>query len=408
MILTIPLLPGTALANVRYRWIVGGVEQAELSSGVTQPDINFPFFVFTVTPPTNADEIIAYELGNLSNWNVGQYKLGLIGTAPSFPVTLVQPTFAPLGLRTVTFKSVYRAIMRRHGLNPLADAVTHDTLRAIVEHINDRVNTAWNYWEWPQLQLMQQRAFRTRWTNTLQFLKVNAQGVPDELYYTTTDKYYQVKSTAPTDPPAGTAPTNTTYFQELTMVNRYISLDQVNETPIGEVISVFDTDPKADANRFSAKIPFRATDQEITMTYAGTSNLVWVVFKIVPSEFTGVPFVTGKTYTLGEAVFNPADGECYRALIAGPTGDPTAQPTQWLKVPFPKIFAKYVRAGAYADGLRETDVAENDPVKLQVRNTKMQLIDGEAESYLQQEVDRLIREGQVYRYGQYSPVNWWN
>src|SRR5205814_8677262 len=108
-----------------------------------------------------------------------------------------------------------------------------------------------------------------------------------------------------------------------------------------------------------------------------------------------------------DSIYHPADGECYRALQAAPTGDPTAQPAQWLKIPFPKIFARYVRAGAYGDGLRETDSGENDPVKLQIRNTKAGLADGEAEAYLQQEVNRLVSAGQVYRYGRFNPVEWW-
>ena len=75
MRLTIPLGYGTQLANVRYRWIVGGVEQAEQSVGVTQPDTNFAFFEFNITPPDGAEEILAYDVTDLTNWNVGQYLL---------------------------------------------------------------------------------------------------------------------------------------------------------------------------------------------------------------------------------------------------------------------------------------------------------------------------------------------
>src|SRR5438270_11323250 len=78
MILTIPLQPGTALANVRYRWIVAGVEQGAQSSGISQPDASFPLFEFNVTPPSGADEIIAYDVTDLTNWNVGPYKIAAL------------------------------------------------------------------------------------------------------------------------------------------------------------------------------------------------------------------------------------------------------------------------------------------------------------------------------------------
>jgi hypothetical protein len=308
----------------------------------------------------------------------------------------------------VSFRSIYDSILRRHGLDPIGDAINHDTLRAVVQHINTRVDTAWTYWEWPQLTLLQNRAFRTTWTSTLQFFRVGIEGTPDQLYYPVDGNYYQVLATAPTDPPVGTLPTNATYFAPLTMTDRYIMLDQVNQTSIGQVLAVFDTDPRVDTYHYARKLPFHPTDREIFVSWPGTGSTVWVYFTVPTSEFTGIPFVAGKTYAIGDRVLQPSNGECYAALVAAPTGDPIAQPTQWGKIPFPAMFKKYVVAGAYADGLRETDISEPDPVKLQVRNTKIQIADQEAETYLQQEVDRLVAEGQVFRYGNFAPYKWWN
>jgi hypothetical protein len=234
---------------------------------------------------------------------------------------------------------------------------------------------------------------------------VNLEGLQDELYYSTDGKYYRVKSSAPGDPPVGTLPTDTTYFEPIDVSDRYILLDQVNQTPIGDVITIFDTDPRLEQYHYAQKLPFRPTEREITLTWAGTGPTVWVLFRINPSEFTGIPFVTGKTYALGDRILHPTDGECYSALMNAPTGDPTAQPAQWAKIPFPAFMRKYVVAGAYADGLRETNVNQPDPVKLQIQNTKVQMADAEADAYLQQEVDRLIVQGQVFRYGQHRPTS---
>jgi hypothetical protein len=406
MIIAIPLQPGTVLANVRYRWIVGGVEQAVQSAGITQPDATFPLFLFSVVPPVGADEIIAYDITDSANWNNGQYDVIALGPPAGPEVVVTVPTPAPPGLRTSKFKSVYESILRRHGLDPLVQT-EHDVLRAVCEHINNRCETAWGYWEWPQLTLIQQRAFRTTWTNTTQFYKVNAEGVADELYYPVDTLYYRVKAAAPTNPPVGTVPTNTTYFETFSLSDRYILMDQPNQTPIGEAIAVFDTDPRINQYHYASKIPFRPNEREISITWAGSGPTCWLFFKIPASEFTMVPYMTGKAYAQGDAVFHPGDGECYRANQASPTGDPTAQPTQWTKVPFPSIFRRYVVAGAYADGLRETDPSENDPVKLQIRNSKAKDADAEAKELIEQEIDGLIQQGQTYRYGEFNPVRWW-
>lgn len=79
MILTVPLQVGTTLSNVRYRWIVSGVEGSPLSAGITQPSATYPVFRFNVTPPAGAEELIAYDTTDTTNWNVGGYIEGLLG-----------------------------------------------------------------------------------------------------------------------------------------------------------------------------------------------------------------------------------------------------------------------------------------------------------------------------------------
>jgi len=411
MILTIPMQPGTVLANVRYYWIVGGIAQSTLSSGVTQPDNTFPLFVFTVIPPDNADEIIVFDATEPRNWNVGQYKNALAAEGPPPPIVpppVSVPPFFPPTLRTVTFRSVVDSILRRHQINPQGDRFNYDTLRAVTEHINTRVRTAWNFWEWPQLTMLQHRAFRTVWIDTLQFQRVNSESVPDELYYPADGNYYRVKAAAPADPPVGTLPTNTTYFETFALVDRYILLEQANQTPMGEVIAVFDTDPRVSQYHYAHKIPFHPTEREVTTVCVGTGAMVWVVFRLPYSVFTGVPWVQGKAYIRGDLVYYPPSGECYKALAGTLVSDPPpVSNVTWARVPLPEIFSSYVTAGSYADGLSETDAQEKDPVVLQVRNTKAQIANAEADTYLQQEVDRLVVEGQVYRYGKFSPVEWW-
>jgi hypothetical protein len=77
MIFTVPLQPGTVLANVVYVWIAAGAVGAEESAGVTQPSASFAVFRIDVEPPTDAEEIIVYDLTDITNWNAGGYRPGL-------------------------------------------------------------------------------------------------------------------------------------------------------------------------------------------------------------------------------------------------------------------------------------------------------------------------------------------
>jgi hypothetical protein len=75
MILTVPLQPGTLLANVRYRWLAAGAIGAQLATGISQPSGDWPVFRFDVEPPEDAEELIAYDELDLGNWNTGSYKI---------------------------------------------------------------------------------------------------------------------------------------------------------------------------------------------------------------------------------------------------------------------------------------------------------------------------------------------
>lgn len=407
MILTIPLYPGTQLVNVRGFWIAGGVELPPFSTGITQPDLDRPIFRFDVVPPPDAEEIIAFDAtAPNTNWNPGQYRLAILAPVPAPPPIIVPGGGAPPGLRTVTFRSVYESVLRQHGFDPVGDAVTHDTARAIAEQINTAIMYAWRYWEWPQLEFLQERAFRTVWTSGLQFRRVGVEGVADELYYASDTNYYRVLSTAPADPPPGTVPTNTTYFAPFNITDCYISLDQVNQTSIGEVIEIFRSDPRLTTAHDAHRVLFQPTEREISVIdYAGPT--VFVQFRIVPSQFTMVPYAIGRTYKLNDSIYLAATGECYRAIQDNPTGDPIAQPTQWIKIPFPAIFAPYVVMAAYAGGLTEMR-ADKAPMDM----ARYSAAQGQAQLALDQEVDRLRAQGQHYRYKRwrtpYDSSYWWN
>lgn len=89
MIFTVPLAPGTVLANVVYEWLISGVPSAASSSGITQPDSNFAVFRISSVPDPNAEEMIVYDTTNLANWNVAGYRAGLNALAGAQQILLV-------------------------------------------------------------------------------------------------------------------------------------------------------------------------------------------------------------------------------------------------------------------------------------------------------------------------------
>jgi len=283
--------------------------------------------------------------------------------------------------------------------------VSSFTSRNIVEHANERVDVALRFWEWSELTLTEERAFRTIWNVTRQFLKSGSDGKPDELFYLGTGfvpggefgtgyGYYKVKSDAVTDPPVGTLPTNATYFEVLDPVDRYIALDQVCKRPIGEAIAMWNSNPRT--NGCAQSVRFRQSDKGIdVLGYCG--NTVFLKYKIRLDKFTMVPFIGTKNYVIGDLVYQQSTGECYRAIANSLAQDPP-NTVYWRQCLFPEIFSHYVKAASYADKLLETDNKENDPVKLQIRNTKAANALNEANDALQEQVDALLRQGNGFTY----------
>src|SRR5215472_2573729 len=96
MIFTVPLQPGTSLANVVYLWIASGVAGTPTSSGVTQPSATFAVFRIDSTPPAGAEEMFVYDSSNTANWNVAGYTAGMAALAGATQILLTAP-YSPTG-----------------------------------------------------------------------------------------------------------------------------------------------------------------------------------------------------------------------------------------------------------------------------------------------------------------------
>lgn len=71
-------LPGVATADVRYKWLASGTLGSAQSSGITQIG-TFPMFRISCTPPSGAEELIAYDVGDASNYSIGHYPQSAAG-----------------------------------------------------------------------------------------------------------------------------------------------------------------------------------------------------------------------------------------------------------------------------------------------------------------------------------------
>lgn len=314
-------------------------------------------------------------------------------------------------MRTVPFRSVYEPIVRRMGYNPRGDMIKEDVANNVLTHINDRVRYIWPLWEWPELDVIEWRAFRTVWVLGQQFHTgddlyyfgdgvtpppANAQQLPSN-WPGPNEGYYNCKLTAPT----GTPPTNATYFQlygsgttppfNEALLDRYIAYSQTNQNVIGELLDVYDSNPRV--NRCS-RILTQAPSSKGIDVHLTANNIVWIKYRIPVSQFTVQPFIPGFT-KVGDPYYDPGTGNCFLASADtnAPSGFPAA-PHQGSDtvIPFPFFLAGYVKPAAYADSILETTM------EAQMRVALAQQAYTEAAEYLQMEVDKLATQGQRFFY----------
>lgn len=282
-----------------------------------------------------------------------------------------------------------------------------DMARTIAERATERVRKAWRLWPWPDLTITEERAFRTIWNSTRQFRVVGENGKPDEVFYLgvnpdtadyTSQGYYRVKANAPGDPPVGTAPTNTTYFEVFTLVDKFIALDQTCRRPIGEMIGVYKGNPRLSCPE---PLSYVRSEKGIDVSRYCSGWSVFVKYLMKPEKFTMTPYIGSKMYVRNDLVYDFLTGECYVALVDSTGHEPT-ETSYWRRSQFPEFLQDYVKAGAYADGLKESDetaTAEQVTVR---RQTKADA-DAEANDALYREIDLLIAQGQKFSYYK----RWW-
>ena len=302
-------------------------------------------------------------------------------------------------MRTIPFWQVFDRTVRLYGRDPRKN-INSDLRNALVEQINQRVRTICQGWRWPEWELTEERAFRQIWNSTNQYLRVSADGKPDEVFYlgaafvpsggfTTGFGYYRVKASAVTDPPVGTVPTNTTYFTLIDPLDTFIDYDQGCKRSIGMVRGVYSGNPRVPTCSRNGLLRYMPSERGVDVCCSGKST-VFVTFTMPVPKYTMTPYVSGKTFVRGDTRFDPVTGECFQALAT--TTQPPSNPSLWRRVPFLEKWEGYVCNGAFADSLMEFDQGGNND--LQAKVALAQAASERADFNFQSEVDALVAQGQ--------------
>lgn len=312
-------------------------------------------------------------------------------------------------MRTVTFQSVLNGAARRASLNPIG--LDSGLLAQLAEYVTSWAKKGWEWEFWPEWTVLEQRQYRDTYNSAtaypapainapvevwfppaqlyaqaLQattghdpFVSINGAWVANCPYWELSTGSYSGQLWAPTtnfvQGVPGTSGTivrspnddqfyeciithtsgssfDPTKFGPLTVFERYISLDQLNRTPIGEVSMVSRGNPRTNP-RFPGPLKFIITNQGILPAPLAGAQ-VWVLFRLRPPQFTSEAYVSGDTYEEGDVVYQPATtGECYVSLIDANTGNtPEDNPAKWQKQDMPELIAEAVKIGAYAELIR--------------------------------------------------------
>jgi hypothetical protein len=238
---------------------------------------------------------------------------------------------------------VLDGVATRMGLEPDANLQLNQAT-ALTEYINDRLQKAWEYMDWPDWTTSELRQYRADWDSTATY----AQG--DEVYYPDSNAYYRSLQAAnlnhlPTDP---------AWWVAASDLVPYIALEQSWEpTRINITWNVWSDDPKTiDRPR---PVSWWLGPQGILINTMGTGlTKVYVEFGLVPPRFTTVEWDVARAYVPGDLSYY--QGDCYEAL-SNSTGVPPTVGSDWRRQDFPAILARHVKLAATADALREDENA---------------------------------------------------
>jgi hypothetical protein len=255
-------------------------------------------------------------------------------------------------MTTVTFATVWAGILGllEKPVGTVLDA-TYEAL--LVGWVNQRAREGWNHGLWPELLVMEARAFRPIWSALVTY----AGG--DERYLAVTDKYYVALQASLNKDPA----TETTYWREMTgaELDPYLPWLPADLAPLGTVKWVGQNDRVRYADR-PYSFDHVVSSRGLEVIGSGIGTKVWVQHRPPPNRYSRTVLGDGEQPTLGQVVLS-THGECYQA-----TRQNGADTWTWMY--FPAFLQGFVEQGVLANDLRRdgqkerADYAEQEAARL--------------------------------------------
>jgi hypothetical protein len=209
-----------------------------------------------------------------------------------------------------------------------------------------RAKQYWNHAWWNQIMHAELRYYRDAYD------AATAYAEDDEVYYSTTGKYYSALQAT-----TGNLPTDETYWEEITELDAYIALAQTGQNVIGTVRQLSPDNPLE--VRDPRVQPFRPMGDRIQVTGEDVPSSIYVWYREPAPTWLGDDFDEAETYGVGDVMYYEGAAadyegdfwECVTATTAGQ--DPEDTPAKWERIAFPEWLALPVGQAAYADWLRQ-------------------------------------------------------
>ena len=265
--------------------------------------------------------------------------------------------------------------------------------------IGTRLKQIWEKWPWPDLMLVEERKFRPEWDaaktyaaaeeayftpgrkyfQSLRAANTNhapqtgvplvensawwaecaagysgedysaavAYAVGAKVYYPTTGRYYQAHTAG-----TGNAPSDITHWGVLTPFNRYVAWEQPGFTKLGDVLEVFDRDPRV----FDGALPLRWMESALGIEVLRNVATAWLQWRKLTPFLKGATYDATKAYVSGEQVYySQTSGagnvvaDFYDCIADAPAGQAPTVTTYWAKVEIPFVFGEWLIHAAAAD-----------------------------------------------------------
>jgi hypothetical protein len=273
-------------------------------------------------------------------------------------------------------------VARRIGLVPEGSNANLDPDKAyeLLGFIDDRLQEAWQLYDWIETTFIEQRAFRPDFDQAACY----AQG--DIVWDPSSQQYYQALAQTIGGPLSNSA---LWMPNPSTVSPRWVPWWQDGKTPIGVCYGAWTKNPYED--KTAIRVDFGISSRGIEFT--ATSNLasVWLVFRIPYPGIGRTEWDSTVPYNKADAVIDGLD--TYICAADGTVGkQPSMSPDYWTRFRVPYCMARYTIQAAFSDSLVVEGQNEKAPAELNKAYGYLQM------SYDQQE----LQQGQLEKWRGYS------